>query len=74
MCKRFLMIVMATFLCSAIAHAESESPQSICMAEAKDAGIEDKDELQAFVAECVEQVSQEMEAERKSASDEDNSR
>lgn len=43
-----------------ISPVHAESALSICTAEAKDAGIEDQEDFRAYVDECVEQVSAEM--------------
>lgn len=40
--------------------AQAESAAELCQAEARDAGIEDASDFQAYVDECVEQIQAEM--------------
>lgn len=55
--KSIFIVALAAILSSPVF---AESALELCTAEAKDAGIEDAQDLRAYVDECVEQVSAEM--------------
>lgn len=58
--KKFIAILfIAGSLFMMVAHAETESPQAVCTAEADDAGFENANERQAYIADCIEQITQE---------------
>lgn len=59
--KLSLLVLVGMF---AVAPVYAESALELCTAEAKDAGIEDREDFRAYVDECVEQVSAEMSANR----------
>lgn len=57
MCKRFVPFLLLALVSAAPVFA-AESPVDYCTAEAKDAGIEDAEELRNYVADCLEAVRQ----------------
>lgn len=56
--KTILVSLLACSLFMSPAFAEEESPASICAAEANDAGFENASEKEAYIADCIEQVTQ----------------
>ena len=61
MSKRILGVVLAMAVSAPVlAVGEEESPSVYCAEEARDAGIIDESEIRAYVADCVEQIKQEM--------------
>ena len=58
--KKLMLFIVVGVLFTGLAQAETAL--EVCNAEAKDAGIEDQADFRAYVDECVEQVSAEMEA------------
>ena len=55
-----------------VGSAQAETALDICNAEAKDAGIEDPIDFRAYVDECVEQVSADLERDTENGIREDN--
>ncbi len=60
--KSIIATLLLAILGFAPAYAD-ESPEAVCTAEAKEAGIEDPEELKAYVEDCVAQLTQESGAE-----------
>lgn len=71
MLRRFLGASLLTFMVSApvLAVGEADSPEDYCKDEARDAGITDKAELKAYIADCVQQIKEEMEEDKLLESD-----
>lgn len=66
MSKRFIGAGAVLMLLAApvFAVGEDDSPEVYCAEEARDAGIVDQEEIRSYVAECVEQIKQELAQER----------
>ena len=58
--KKYLLVAMLALFATGQVYAESA--YELCTAEAKDAGIEGKQDFQAYVDECVDQVNAELNA------------
>ncbi len=59
--KQFLIAVLASIFASVPIFAIAGAGSNFCQNEAHEAGIEDPQELQQYVADCHEQLQQDME-------------
>jgi hypothetical protein len=62
-------LFMLTVSAPVFAVGEADSPEDYCKDEARDAGITDKAELKAYIADCVQQIKEEMEEDKLLESD-----
>lgn len=57
--KKSMLIVSVLMLMLSVPVMAEETPAQICAAEAADAGYENQDEINAYVAECVANMEEE---------------
>lgn len=57
--KTLLCLLSAVWFVVSPVQAETESPRAICTAEADDAGFENASEKDAYINDCIQQITQE---------------